>query len=68
MANVSNRSAKYLLVETRLGADLATFIRERRPATSYENIARELWATTGVNVTSQTVANWAGHSPTEATA
>ena len=63
--DVPNRSAKFLLVETRLGSDLAEFIRERRPATSYENIARELWSTTGVNVTSQTVANWADPSPTQ---
>ena len=58
MADVPNRSAKFLLIEAKLGEDLGSFIRERRPGTSYENIARELWLGTGVNVTAQTISNW----------
>lgn len=53
-----NRSAKFLLIEARLGSDLGGYIRGRRPDTSYENIARDLWVTTGVDVTAQTIANW----------
>ena len=53
------RTAKFQLIEDRLGSDLAAFIRQRRnDDTSCENIARELWATTGVDVTAQTIANW----------
>lgn len=71
---MANRPPKFQLIEDRLGTDLAGFIQQRRSdQTSFENIARELWATTGINVTAQTVANWEAayspahdHSPTEA--
>ena len=66
---MSNRSAKFLLVEERLGKDLASLLVDRRDAeVTYERIARELWSSTGVDVTSQTVANWCSEvlSPTEA--
>ncbi len=67
---MATRSPKFQLIEDRLGSDLAGFIRERRDRdVSYENVARELWATTGVDVTAQTIANWDGaHSPTSAEA
>lgn len=62
------RTAKYLLVQERLGIDLAELLAERREAgATYERIARELWSTTDVDITSQTVANWcADLSPTDA--
>lgn len=53
------RTAKYLLVEERLGRDLAELLTERRDSgVTFERIARELWSTTDVDITSQTVANW----------
>jgi len=56
---VSNRSPKFLLIEDRLGSNLADLIRQRRgDDVSFETIARDLWAATGVAVTAQTVANW----------
>lgn len=56
---MSNRSAKFLLIEDRLGSSLSDFIRQRKDdERSFEYIARELWATTGVDVTAQTVSNW----------
>lgn len=54
-----NRSPKYLLVEERLGCDLADFLSRRRAEkVTFERIARELWTETDVDVTSQTIANW----------
>jgi len=57
---VPTRSAKFLLVETRLGRDLAALLLSRRqhPKETYERIARELWSETNVDITAQTVANW----------
>lgn len=62
---MANRSPKFLLIEDRLGSDLAAFIRGRRDEdVSCENIARELWMATGVDVTAQTISNWdAAYSP-----
>jgi hypothetical protein len=63
---VSNRSAKFLLIEDRLGSSLSELIRKRKDdGDSYEVIARYLWATTGVDVTAQTVSNWHSSPTTE---
>lgn len=64
------RTAKFLLVEERLGRDLAELLTQRRDdKVTFERIARELWTETGVDITSQTVANWcADLSPTTDTA
>lgn len=72
MALVANRSAKFLLVEARLGQDLAAHLLANRPDVTYERIARDLWLATDVDLTAQTVANWvaeveADHSPAEPT-
>lgn len=64
---MSNRSPKFLLVEERLGQDLSRVLADRRSdGETYERIARELWSATGVDITSQTVANWCAHLDDEA--
>lgn len=53
------RPPKFQLVELKLGADLDSYLSERRAAgDSFDTIARTLWDLTGISVTGVTVSNW----------
>lgn len=56
---MSNVSRTYLLIQERLGSDLAEFATEaRRNGGSWHSIAFDLSNRTGVLVTPQTLGNW----------
>lgn len=61
------RTPKYLLIQERLGRDLADHLAEcRRDGVSYERIARDLWRATDVEITAQSVQTWcADLTPTD---
>lgn len=53
-------SARYLLIEDRLGEPLARFIAERRArSVAYYKIAMEITQRTGVSVSFETIRTWA---------
>ena len=60
LAGMSQPTTLFLLVEARLGESLIEWIAARRPNTSWRLIAREIWDTTGVDVTHETVRIWGG--------
>jgi hypothetical protein len=52
-------SARYLLIEDRLGESLARFIAERRGrSVAYYKIAMEITQRTGVSVSFETIRTW----------
>lgn len=56
---MSNRSHTYLLVEARLGKNLARHVAARRAANdSWNAIALDLHTRTEIAVTGQTLRNW----------
>lgn len=55
------QTAAYLLVEDRLGTDLAPWVADLRDGgASWNTIALEVLKCTGVTVTSETLRNWFG--------
>lgn len=58
-------SRTYQLVEARLHEDLEAFaVEQRRDGKSWNAISLELYVRTNVSVTSQTLRNWFGTTPT----
>lgn len=54
-------STKYILIEDRLGRDLAAYVRElRQDGASWSFIAARIERHTSITVTDQTIRNWFG--------
>lgn len=51
-------SQLYRLIEERLPGTLAELIEQRRPHTTWRAIAQEIYETTGISVSWQTLINW----------
>ena len=55
------RSTKRLLIEERIGTDLATFVHDlRQDGTPWTVIAARVERLSGVSITHQTLINWFG--------
>ena len=57
---MSQPSALYQLIETRLDCTLAEYVAQRRATTSWRAMAADLSERVGVKVTHQTLVNWFG--------
>lgn len=62
------RTPRHELADLKLGGDgeLALFVAERRAdGKSWQKIARELWAVTGIDVTPESLRTWCGEPAPE---
>jgi hypothetical protein len=56
------RSARYLLIQVRLGRDLAQYVEARRPGDGWRAIAADLSQVTGISVSHETLRAWFAES------
>jgi hypothetical protein len=52
------RSARFQLLQVRLGRDLSQYVTDRYPSSSWRTIANDLTQITGVSISHETLRTW----------